>query len=240
MKIFLLCLFTILLALPKEVIFMRHANKAEKAPKGTTVKANWKKPLTEDGNKDAKNVMLFLQKYMKQHGSKDIVLYSSPFRRAISTVACFAKSTGIKIKLDRSLGEADTKGTKTKSHGIWDPTPKEKEEYCCVKNECFMNNACPTKKGTETSETLEGNFGPNCDSPIRKVVKHCGMDIPEGTGLDIIDDTWIQQDGNEDGTDGPSSKWYGRPYAWKNGKNAVQARAKYVWDHIITKEENSN
>jgi len=237
MKIFLLCLFTILLALPKEVIFMRHANKAEKAPKGTTVKANWKKPLTEDGNKDAKNVMLFLQKYMKQHGSKDIVLYSSPFRRAISTVACFAKSTGIKIKLDRSLGEANTGKPKEADPGVWDPTPKEKGEYCCVKNECFMNNACTTKKGTETPETLEGNLGPNCDSPIRKVVKHCGMDIPEGTSLHMIDTKWIQQDGEEDGSDGPSSKWYGRPDKWTND---VKARAKYVWDYIITKKENSN
>lgn len=247
MKIFLLCLFTILLALPlpTEVIFMRHGNKADEAPEGTKYGANWKKPLTTDGNEDAKNIMLFLKKYVKKYGNskednQNIVLYSSPFRRAISTVACFAKSTGIKIKLDRSLGEADTVGTKTKDHGVWDPTPKEKEEYCCVNNECFMNNACPTKKGTETPEipeTLEGNFGPNCDSPIRKVVKHCGMDIPEGTGLDIIDDTWIQQDGNEDGSAGLSSRWYGRPYVWKND---LEARAKYLWDHIITKEENSN
>jgi len=224
MKMILLCLCTILLALPQEVIFMRHANKDDKLPTDTKVKANWKKPLTQDGLDDAKNIQLFLQKYMREYKESEIVIYSSPFRRAISTIACFAKAAGKKIKLDRSLGEADitvlgvTK-TKTNDNGVWDPTfeKEKKEEYDCEDNKCFMKGKCTSDK------TLEGNLGPNCDTPIRDVLKHCDLaPSKDSTSLNIIDKTWKQK------TD-LSKTWYGTP-GWKN---EAGARADYVWEHII-------
>jgi len=240
MKIFLLCLFTSLLALPTEVIFMRHGHKA-KVPKGTSgEKRNWQKSLTDDGFEDAKSIQTFLQKYKNEHsdGSDNIVLYASPFRRTIMTIACFAKSENIQIRLDRSLGENNSFGHKAKEldDGVWDPkipsqSSQETEAGCNNPgNKCsFHNNDCTDDNGNAILD-IQGTRGPNCDLPIREVVSHCGVSVPEG-GLDIIDPNYRQI------TD-ESKKWFGKK-GKNNWRNDPRVRAEYVYNHIINREENN-
>jgi len=254
MKIFLLCLFTTLLALPIEVIFMRHGHKAS-VPEGTKQKNNWMKSLTEDGFADAKNIQEFLQKYRSEHDEDDIVLYASPFRRTIMTLACFAKSTlklaestgkpGLKIRLDRSLGENNSiypwKTKKEHEHGVWDPkiedpSFKETETGCHNPgNKCnFANTDCKVN-GIDTFD-VQGTRGPNCDRPIWEVVKHCGLskDPEQPEMLDIIDPTYTQS--TKDSKRYNSEGWYGKKYGWTN---KPRLRAEYVYENIIKDPANN-
>jgi len=231
MNIFFLCLLTALLALPREVVFMRHGHK-DSVPRDIPKKSrsNWMKTLTPDGFKDAKSIMNFLKKYKREHPRENIVLYASPFRRAIMTLACFAKAEGIRIRLDRSLGENNSRYNlltgkkKENDHGVWDPyyeTPsfQRKSAGCFNKgNICsFANRRCTNifdNKGTR---------GPNCDLPIREVVESCGLSVTDGEALDIIDPDYVQQ--TEE-----SMKWYGKKKGWIN---QPRVRARYVMTHII-------
>lgn len=232
MNLFFLCLLTALLALPKEVVFMRHGHKAPEPPEDIPKKskANWMKSLTPHGFKDAKSIMNFLMKYKTEYPDENIVLYASPFRRTIMTLACFAKAAGIQIRLDRSLGETNTWGKTKKEHehGVWDPyyeTPsfETKEAGCFNKgNKCsFANRDC-----TNTFDN-KGTRGPNCDLPIREVVEKCGLQVTDGEALDIIDPDYVQQ------TE-PSMKWYGQMNGWSN---KPRLRATYVMNHIIEQHD---
>jgi len=197
MKIFLLCLFTTLLALPVEVIFMRHGHKAS-VPKGTKQKNNWMKSLTEHGREDAKSIRDFLKKYTSEH-DEDIVLYASPFRRTIMTLACFAKAKGKKIRLDRSLGENNSKWKlkgKEDDHGVWDPKIK-KPSFPGTEQDCHNpGNKCKfSNRDCSLPLDIQGTRGPNCDLPIWEVVNYCGESKVRDQQeiLDIIDPNYTQR-----------------------------------------------
>lgn len=206
--------------MPKEVVFMRHGHKDGVPGPTDGRKNNWQKTLTEHGFEDARSIQHFLTKYKEEHSGDKIVLYASPFRRAIMTVACFAYSTrtttpstdvnsNIKIRLDRSLGENSFPfAYKEWDHGVWDPLIEKKkrnfpktEDGSCANpgNVCtFSNKLCGG------IFDARGTRGPNCDSEIRRVVNRCHPKFKEKEDvLDIIDPEYKQ-------ITVASNSWYGK------------------------------
>ncbi|MCR8847046.1 histidine phosphatase family protein [Rossellomorea sp. SC111] len=74
----------------KEIYIVRHA-KADGQP--------FHAPLTEDGERQARQLASFLENRSIQ------AIYSSPFIRALDTIAPFAERSGLRVQEDKRLGE---------------------------------------------------------------------------------------------------------------------------------------